>query len=374
MHLADLGADVIRIGAVLEKNSPPPSPSLAPQTSSPAYFREQMLHRNKRHLQLNLKTAAGREIFLRLAESAQVIVEGFRPGVVDRLGIGYESVRQRSAAIVYCSISGYGQTGPDRLRAGHDINYLASAGVADQIGPAGAPPVIPNFQIADILGGSLTAAMAILAALSSTRETGDGRYIDVSMTDSILSHSILALSALTAEGSSTPRGRGELSGGRACYNYYRTADGRYLAVGALEVKFWDALCDALERPDLKSKHEVRGDEARAVFDELQAIFETRDSAHWIRKLKDADCCVTVVLTLEEALQSPQIQAREMVVPVKDPVAGEVMQFAMPFKMSGFDFTIKPVPAGDATQSDEILQAAGYSSDEIEKFRSKSIVA
>lgn len=373
MHLADLGADVIRIGAVGSENAERAAQSVTTPIRDAAFFREQILNRNKRSMQLNLKSVAGRDIFFRLAESAQVIVEGFRPGVVDRLGIGYRAVRERNRAIVYCSISGYGQTGPNRLRAGHDINYLAVSGVGDQIGVAGGPPAIPNFQVADILGGSLTAVTGILAALLDARETGNGRYIDVAMTDSVLAHSVLALAALTADGKSPERGRAELSGNLPCYNYYRAADGRYLAVGALEKKFWDALCDALEREDLKAKHAARGEEGRRVYEELQNIFEARDSGYWMAKLEGSDCCVSLVLNLEEALKSAQIEARKMVVPVRDEVAGELAQFAMPFKMSEFDLSIE-MRADAGTQCDEILREHGYSVEEIAKLKAEAIVA
>ncbi len=187
----------------------------------------------------------------------------------------------------------------------------------DQIGVAGGPPAIPNFQIADILGGSLTAVTGILAALLDARETGIGRYIDVSMTDSMLAHSVLALAALTADGKSPQRGRAELSGDLPCYNYYRAADGRYLAVGALEKKFWDTLCDALEREDLKTKYAACEEEGRRVYEELQNIFGARNSGYWMAKLEGRDCCVSLVLNLEEALKSAQIEARKMVVQVRD---------------------------------------------------------
>jgi alpha-methylacyl-CoA racemase len=197
--------------------------------------------------------------------------------VVDRLGIGYEAVRGVNPRLVYCSISGYGQTGPDRLRAGHDINYMAAAGVA------GDPPILPQLQPGDLLGGSLTAVTGILAALVG----GAGGYIDVSMTDSLLAHAVVPLAAA---------GSRPLSGDLPCYNYYRARDGRYLAVGALERKFWDRLCDALARPDLKPRHMDTA--ARA---DLQALFETRNAAEWMALLDPADCCVNVVLTFEEAL-------------------------------------------------------------------------
>jgi len=248
LHLADLGANVIRMEPVAEEGEPEGEGRRTDARGVLAL----MLNRNKRAIRVDVKQPAGREILLRLAAESDVLLEGFRPGVADRLGIGYEAARGVNPRIVYCSISGYGQTGPNRLRAGHDINYLACAGVGDQIGVPDGPPAISNLQIGDLLGGSLTAAMGILAALVDAQVHGRGRYIDVSMTDSVMAHAVLALATLTSSGRTAPRGEDLLSGGVPCYNYYRTQDGRYLAVGALEAKFWERLCEAVGRPDLKS--------------------------------------------------------------------------------------------------------------------------
>jgi crotonobetainyl-CoA:carnitine CoA-transferase CaiB-like acyl-CoA transferase len=294
LHLADLGAAVTRIVPVEE---PPPENEVAAALAG-------MLNAGKAVVRLDLKQTDGRDAFLRLAAEADAIVEGFRPGVVDRLGIGYQAVRATNPRIVYCAISGYGQTGPNRLRAGHDINYMACAGVADQIGAAGGAPALPNLQIGDLLGGSLTAVMGILAGLVEAQARGEGRYIDVSMTDSLLAHAVLPLAALAARGAARPRGEDLLTGGAACYNYYRTRDGRYLAVGALEKKFWERLCDAIGRPELKPRAMEAG--AR---DRLRAIFEAEDSGHWLRIFEGADCCVNLVLTPEEASASGQARER-----------------------------------------------------------------
>lgn len=270
-HLADLGAEVTCV-------RPPPGESAAALPEFAGRL-EALLDRGKRIVTLDLRGPEGRGEFLRLAAQAQVVVEGFRPGVADRLGIGYEALRAANPRVVYCSISGYGQSGPDAMRAGHDINYMAAAGVA------GNPPVLPQLQPGDLLGGSLTAVTGILAALVG----GAGGYIDVSMTDSLLAHAAVPLAA---------RGARPLSGDLPCYNYYRTRDGRYLAVGALERKFWDRLCDALALPALKPRHVDPS--ARA---DLAAVIETRDAAEWVRLLDGVDCCVNLVLSFEEALDA-----------------------------------------------------------------------
>jgi alpha-methylacyl-CoA racemase len=363
LHLADLGANVISIESVGEEEG----------ADAPKHLRL-MLSRNKRKLRLDLKRSAGREIFLRLAEEADVVVEGFRPGVVDRLGISYETVRGINPRIVYCSISGYGQNGPDRLRAGHDINYMSCAGVGDQIGLSGSGPALPNLQIGDLLGGSLTAVMGILAGVVDAQARGTGRYVDVAMTDSLLAHSVLALCALAASGGTAPRGEDLLSGGLPCYNYYRTSDGRYLAVGALEAKFWERLCDALGRCDLKVKHRVFGEDARQVRCELQAIFAAQTAEHWTGVFHDVDCCVTVVLTLEEAIAREQTRARNMVVGTDCEGIGKFLEFAPPLKMSDFEFDPDSPCSREETRTVEILSAAGYSIEQIEGFRAARLVA
>lgn len=362
LHLADLGASVISIEPVGEEEG------------LDARMLRLMLSRNKRKLRLDLARSAGRDIFLRLAEDAEVVVEGFRPGVVDRLGIGYETVRNLNPRIVYCSISGYGQNGPDRLRAGHDINYMACAGLGDQIGLCGGGPALSNLQIGDLLGGSLTAVMGILASVVDVRARGTGRYVDVSMTDSLMAHSVLALSALATLGRTAPRGEDMLSGALPCYGYYRASDGRYLAVGALEAKFWERLCDALGRSDLKAKHLVYGEDARHVRCELQAIFEARTSEHWRRIFDETDCCVTVVLTLEEAIAREQTGARKMVVETEWEGTGKFLEFAPPLKMSDFDFEPDSPCSREETRAAEILSAAGYSIEQIESFRAARLVA
>jgi len=236
LHLADMGADVIKVEDT-EAGDYSRSMGRVRDGMSDSF---RLLNRNKRAMRLDLKQARGREAFLKLAGRADVVVEGFRPGVVAKLGVGYDAVSAVNARIVYCSISGYGQDGPYAQRAGHDINYIGYAGVGDQIGPAQAP-VVPNFQIADLLGGALVPAMGILAALVDARSSGRGRYVDVSMTDAALAHAVFPLLGFLESGKTPARGTGMLDGGLPCYNVYRTKDARFMAVGALEKKFWATL-------------------------------------------------------------------------------------------------------------------------------------
>jgi alpha-methylacyl-CoA racemase len=368
MHLADLGADVIKI----EDTGAGDYARVMGHVRDGMTDMFRMVNRNKRALTLDLKHPRGRDIFLELARGADVIVEGFRPGVVNRLGIDYASAAAINPRIVYCAISGYGQTGPYRERAGHDINYIGYAGVGDQIGAAGGPPVLANFQIADLLGGSLTPVMGILAAVIDARSSGKGRYVDVAMTDAVLAHAVIALTGVTTNGAASARGSDRLSGGLPCYNVYRTQDDRYLAVGALEQKFWETLCDTMGRPDLKASHIVFGEQAKAAKDALAAIFITKPQHEWAAVFAQADCCVTPILPMHEAIADPQLRARGMIIDASADT-GPVPQFALPFKLSDFEFAVERQAPRQGEHSDEILREAGYSSEDIAGFRSAGIV-
>ena len=354
LHLADLGAEVIKIE---DPEAGDYARTLGTgQGEDSAYFR--MINRNKRGLCLDLKHPDGAAIFLRLARTADVVVESFRPGVVDKLGIGYAAVAAANPAIAYCSISGYGQDGPYRDRAGHDINYLGYAGVLEQIGTPGGAPAIPNFQIADLLGGALTAAMGILAAVIDARQSGRGRHVDVSMTDSVLAHTYFAMLRLADHGASAPRGGDLLSGGVPCYAVYRCADGGYMAVGALEGKFWKLCCAVLERPQWVARQWDP-----ALRDEMGALFATRTRGEWDALFVAVDCCVTPVLKLEEALLDAQAAARGMSF-----AADGVRQFAPPLRMSEMPFTAVRRAPRQGEHSAEILAEAGCSAAEIDAWR------
>src|SRR5437667_3612345 len=329
------------------------------------FFR--LVNRNKRAIRLDLKNPKGCEVFLRLAKKADVVVEGFRPGVMAKLGVGYEALAAVNPRLVYCSITGYGQDGPYADRAGHDVNYIGYAGVGDQIGTAEAP-VVPNFQIADLLGGGLTPVMGILAALIDAKSSGRGRHVDVAMTDAVFAHAIFPLLGFLELGRTPPRGSGMLDGGLPCYNVYRTRDGRWVAVGALERKFWETLCDILGCPELKGKHIVYGEEARPVRERLAAIFASRAQREWAELFARADCCVSPILTLDEALANEQLRARGMSI-----VEDGLRQFASPVKFSGFESSIqRPAPAS-GEHTDEILREAGYGDAEIEALRKSGAI-
>ena len=363
LHLADLGADVVKVedtgaGDYARSLGLAPTDGRAASDAQSAFFR--MVNRNKRSLALDLKAPAGREAFLRLAQRADVIVESFRPGVVDKLGVGYAAVAARNPRIVYCSITGYGQTGPYRDRAGHDINYLGYAGVLDQTGTSGGPPALSNLQVADLLGGSMNASTAILAALFGASRTGQGSHVDVAMTEGSLAHNIFALHAIESLGRVQARGADLLTGGVPCYGVYATQDGRYLAVGALEGKFWRVLCEALDRPDLIAGQLSTGHAGALVRQQLAAVFAQRTQAHWIERLADIECCVSPVLSLDESLADVQVRARDMIVRGAD----GIRQYAPPFRLSGHAFAITRSAPAQGEHSVEILREAGFSAEEI----------
>ena len=359
LHLADLGAEVIKIE---DPQVGDYARTLGTgEGADSAYFR--MINRNKQGLRLDLKKAEGVEVFKRLASTADVIVESFRPGVMDKLGVGYAVITALNPRIAYCSISGYGQDGPYKDLAGHDINYLGYAGVLDQIGSEGGDPVLPNFQIADLLGGALTAVMGILAAVLEAQRTGHGRYIDVAMTDSVLAHTYFTMLRLNDAGHSAPRGADLLTGGLPCYATYRCADGRHMAVGALEGKFWKGCCEVLGRPEwLKRQWDA------ALRSEMAALFATRPRDDWAALFAAVDCCVTPILSPEEALENEQIAARRMV-----RREDGLTQFAPPLKLSGYEFSVRQPAPKAGEHNAEILRAAGYTDAEIAALAAAGIV-
>jgi crotonobetainyl-CoA:carnitine CoA-transferase CaiB-like acyl-CoA transferase len=304
MVLADLGADVVkvedpRVGDYL-RAFPPGKGGVAGRFLA--------INRGKRSIALDLKSDAGREALLAMATRADVVVESFRPGVLDKLGVGYAALAARNPRIVLCSISGYGASGPYRDRAGHDLNYIAAAGVLAMGGAAAGAPMLPGVQIADLAGGALWGATAVLGALVGRERTGRGAHLDISMTEG-------ALALLAAElgnvdcGARPTRGEATLNGGLACYGVYRAGDGRYLAVGALEPKFWIALNAALGRAANVAELVAPPAEQERVRGELAAIFATKPAAAWAEICARADCCVEVVAEPHELVDHPLHRAR-----------------------------------------------------------------
>jgi crotonobetainyl-CoA:carnitine CoA-transferase CaiB-like acyl-CoA transferase len=366
LYLADLGADVIKIE---DTGAGDYARGLdAPPGTVGAFYRA--VNRGKRSAALDLKHAEGRAAFMALARTAHVVLESFRPGVVRALGVDCESLASINPALVYCSLTGYGQDGPRASMAGHDINYLGYAGVLEQTGTRGGPPALCNVQIADLLGGAAAAAIAILAALVAARTTGRGRYVDVSMADASLAHNVFALHALEQRGAPAPRGDDLLTGGVPCYGVYATRDGRFVAVGALEAKFWSALCNAVGRPDLIAGQLARGAEGERVRDALQAIFLTATRDEWGARLASVDCCVTPVLDVAEALHDPQFVARGMV----HRRADGSREVAPPFRISDQAFTPGRAAPAHGEHTRAVLREAGYDDDAIARLAASNAIA
>ncbi|MGV1049842.1 MAG: CaiB/BaiF CoA transferase family protein [Solirubrobacterales bacterium] len=362
--LADLGAEVLKVEDTgmgdYVRWAPPyygSDEQNALGTRSSLYL---SLNRGKRSARLDLKSEAGREAFLRLVSSYDVVLDGFRPGVLDRLGVGYERMREANPAIVACAITGYGQDGPNTQRAGHDINYLALGGLLGLTGEEDGPPVSAGGQIADVNGG-LMAALAVMAALHERRRSGEGQYVDIAMADGALSWLAMVAGRFLCDGEVPRRGEGALSGGLVCYLSYEAADG-WVSCGALEPKFWIAFCNGVERPDLiEAQFEAPGSDAHA---EIAAVFRSRTRAEWLAFNDEHDCCIEPVLDLDEALGSELFRAREMVVEVEQPQIGPVRLLGNPIKLSRTpgDPT-RPAPAfGEHTE--EVLRQAGYSAGEV----------
>lgn len=363
-HLADYGAEVIKVE---DTGAGDYAREMGAMNGDTSFF-YQLVNRNKKSIRLDLKKVEGRMLLLRLVETSDLLVEGFRPGVMAKLGLDYATVAQVNPRIVYCSITGFGQTGPYAMRAGHDINYIGYAGVLDQIGQTGGAPVLPNLQIGDLLGGTMSALFGMLVAIIDARASGAGRQVDVSMTDAAFAHGIFPLVEALAHGQARPRGEDLLTGGVPCYGVYQTADGGFMAVGALEQKFWFLLCETLGREDLKSAHLATGEEGARAREVVAGIFRSRTRAEWCAIFDSIDCCVTPVLRPEESLTDPQLQARGMVIEVDG-----VKQSGPIVGMSAFSSGPHTRAPACGADSREVLIALGLTVEEIDCLKDKGVI-
>ena len=358
--LADYGADVLKVedtGLGDYIRWAPPYVEGAEHSARSALFLA--LNRNKRSIRIDLKQEAGREVLLDLVREHDVVLESFRPGVLDRLGAGYEAMRAVNPKVVLCAITGYGRDGPLRDRPGHDMNYLALVGMLGLTGSAGGPPIQPAGQIADIGGGALMAAFGILAALREADRTGEGQVVDVAMADGALSWLAMVAARYLADGELPERGRLELAGGLACYRPYACAGGEWVTLGALEPKFWQAWCRGVGREDLVAAQFAAPGSAEHA--EVEAVFAGRTRAEWVAFAAEHECCLEPVLDLDEALSSELVRVRGMVVGLDQPgVAEPVSLLGAPVKLSRTppDCNRLPGPAlGEHTEA--VLRAAGY---------------
>jgi alpha-methylacyl-CoA racemase len=378
--LADFGADVLKVedtgmGDYIRWS--PPYYEGAHDSARSALFLS--LNRNKRSIRLDLKHERGREVLLRLVRDYDVVLESFRPGVLERLGVGYERIREENPGIVYCAISGYGQQSPKRDASGHDMNYLGIVGLLGLTGEHGGPPVQAGGQIADIGGGALMAAFGILAALRErdggpdSPGSGAGQLVDVSMADGSLAWLAMVAASYFADGVVPHRGDLPLAGALICYRPYECADG-WVSLGALEPKFWQAFCRGVGREDLVERQFERpGSDAHR---EVVEIFKARTRAEWEQFAEHHDCCLEPVLELDEALGSQLVREREMVVELSQPGAERpVRQLGVPVKLSrtpGEHARLPGPQLGEHTQ--QALAEAGYTPQEVAELLDCGAVA
>lgn len=367
LMMADYGAEVIKIEEV-EKGD-------YIRWRKPAISgigaRHLTINRNKKSVELNLKTEEGRHIFKQLAAEADVILESFRPGVMKRLGLHYEEISKLNERIIYCSLTGYGQTGPYANLPGHDINYIGYSGVLGLIGEKNGKPIIPGVQIADLGGGALLALSAICMALFHKERTGKGQYIDISMLDGTVTWQYAALSDFFASGRLPKRGENRLDGQFAYYQVYKTKDQKYLTVGASEEKFWKRFCELVQKPEWIQLHSSKNQDV--LKNELSLLFLTKSQKEWLELLALEETCVGPVYDIDEVLQDPQIVERGLFFEMEHPLAGRVKQIAPPIKFSEVGKqTFSPAPLlGEHTE--QVLFDLNYSSEEVEDLRKKEVI-
>ena len=366
--MADLGADVLKIEEPGKGDYIRWTPPIVGEFSA-AHI---ALNRNKRSMTLNLKTDEGRGIFSDMARRADVVIESFRPGVMDRLGVGWDALKALNPGLVYCAISGYGQTGPRAQVAGHDANYIGYAGVLGINGEAGRRPVIPGVQVGDLAGGGMASTIAILAALHKRSSTGEGDFCDISMADGALSWLTIHAASFNATGSEPRREEMHLSGAHPCYRVYPASDG-FLSVGALEPQFWTALCDAIERPDLADDAFAMGERRQEVIAELEALFSAKTRAEWMKTFEGRDVCVGPVNSFGETFADEQFAAREMIFEHDVPGAGAWKHIGNPLKLGSADgsgMRLPPPKMGEHT--DGVLAELGMA-DRSEELRAAGVI-
>ena len=378
MVLADLGADVLMIERPMDETRSAYEKLVAGIDGPEEERRHAVfnaLQRNKRSIALNLKEPDAQKIFHKLAETADVVVEGFRPGVVDRLGAGYETVRSINPRTVYCSVSGYGQDGPYSQMAGHDINYISFAGALGLIGPENGRPAIPLNLIADYAGGGLCGAVGILAALMAREKTGAGQYVDIAMSEGVLYMLSGQISDVLSRGISADRGGNRLNGGAPYYNVYQTKDGKYLSIAAIEPWFWENLCRALNREDLLPHQEATGGKKSEVEQALAETFLTKTRDEWFETLKDSNISVGKVYSLEEALDDPHARQRGMVLEVEAPdiPEGKVRQVATPIHLTETPGQVRHLGSVTGQHTSAVLEELGFDAQTVADLMRRQVV-
>jgi crotonobetainyl-CoA:carnitine CoA-transferase CaiB-like acyl-CoA transferase len=330
------------------------------------------VNRNKDHMTLNLKSKEGQNVFSQLIGNADVLMEGFRPGVTKRLGIDYETLKKVNPRIIYCSISGYGQDGPYKDVAGHDVNYISFAGILDMIGEKDRTPCIPGIQIADLVGGGMNAAIGILLAVVAREKTGKGQYIDISMTDGMVGLLSIPLHIFQRTNKVPQRSDTFLSHRYACYNVYETKDKRYISIGAVENRFWQNLCDLFGVAEY-GPLQYNDNHREEILNFFRETFKKKTLDEWANELHDKDVCWGKIQNVSEVLNDPLFVSRGMVHEVKDEKGKPVQMLGIPVKLSDTPGSIRSAAVGFGGSTARILTELGYTKKEIEELIEKGAV-
>jgi crotonobetainyl-CoA:carnitine CoA-transferase CaiB-like acyl-CoA transferase len=369
MMLADMGAEVIKIEDI---NNPDYMRYYPPylRTESAGFL---AVNRSKRSVAINLGAKKGVELFFLLVKTADVVIEQFRPGIIDKMGIGYKNARKIKKDIIYVSLTGYGQNGPYAMQAGHDINYIGYSGILSSTGTKETGPVIPGAQIADVAGGAYMTIIACLSALWAREKTGRGQQVDISMLDAILPLMTLQMAHYQAVGILPEAGQAALSGGLACYNVYQCADGKYVALGILEEKFWKNFCEVMRHSEWLDRQFVVGEEADKLRGEISALFLTKTRDEWIIAGADHDICLAPVVEIAEIENNYHLQTRNMIIEQKHPACGKIKGFGVPLKFSRTPANpgMSAPSLGKDTQA--ILKELGYSKSDIKTFQEEGVI-
>jgi crotonobetainyl-CoA:carnitine CoA-transferase CaiB-like acyl-CoA transferase len=368
MLLADMGADVIKIEDIQSRDYMRTFPPFI-NSESAGYL---AVNRSKRSLALNLNNKKGHEIFFKLVKNSDIVIEQFRPGVLDKMGLSYEKASEVNPKIIYVSVTGYGQESPYANHASHDLNYIGYAGILANIGTKGSAPVAPAMQIADVPGGAYMSVIACLSALWAREKTGKGQKVDVSMLDSALPLMTLQMAHFWATGQNPKRGETILSGGLACYGTYECSDGKFIALASLEPKFWNKFCEMIRRKDLIDKQFVMEIQEN-LKKELSSIFKTKERDEWVKLAEKEDICLTPILELNELEKNSYFQYRKMFIELEHPKFGKIKGINTPLKFS----ETQPKPEWTSPElgedSAEILQEIGYSESEIEMLQREGVI-
>ncbi|WP_085426867.1 CaiB/BaiF CoA transferase family protein [Sporosarcina ureae] len=353
MLLADFGAEVIKVE---EPNVGDYARAEYPKLGEDsALFHS--LNRSKKSICLNLKAAEDQAKFLQLVKDSDVVIESFRPGVMKRLGLDYETLNEINPSLVYCAITGYGQEGPYAEMPGHDVNFLSYAGLLNMMGEQGGAPQIPATQIADIGGGAYPAAMGILLALFERQKTGKGQMVDISMMDGAISWMPTFFPNFLASRQESKRGELDLSGKLACYAVYETKDQKWLSVGALEPKFWREFCQVIGKEEFVPKVRDPIDVQTQMKKEIQEIMWQKTREEWMEIFEQISACVSPILSFGEVVENPHVKARGMIQEIEDPVLGVIQHIGTPIKLSRTPGKIKGAAPSLGEHTEEVLR--GY---------------